>query len=219
MFEWKRVLILAPHTDDAELGCGGTMARLLEEGVDLFVAVFSTADQSLPKGAPPGTLKEEFLMATKALGIPRENLEIFDFEVRKLNYHRQEILENIIGLKRKINPDAVFLPASTDLHQDHQVIHAEGLRAFKQTTVLGYELPWNHLSFGADLLVELEDPHLEKKWEALQSYQTQFILERPYFRRELIEGLARIRGVQAGVKYAEAYEVLRVVSRLPGKIE
>jgi len=214
MFEWKRVLILAPHTDDAELGCGGTMARLLEEGVDLFVAVFSTADQSLPKGAPPGTLKEEFLMAAKVMGIPRENLEIFDFEVRRFNYHRQEILENIVRLKRKINPDAVFLPASTDLHQDHQVIHAEGLRAFKQTTVLGYELPWNHLSFTANLLVEIEHRHLQKKWQAIQKYQTQFVLSRPYFSVDFIEGLARVRGIQANVMYAEAYEVLRMTFHL-----
>jgi LmbE family N-acetylglucosaminyl deacetylase len=213
MFEWKRVLILAPHTDDAELGCGGTMSRLAEQGVDLFLAVFSTADQSLPDGAPPGTLKEEFLTAAIILGIPQEHLHVFTFEVRKLNYHRQAILEHIINLKKTINPDAVFVPASTDLHQDHTVIHAEGIRAFKQTTVLGYELPWNHLSFHAHVLVALERRHLLKKWQALQAYRTQLELKRPYFSEDFIYGLARVRGVQAGVHYAEAYEVLRIVLR------
>jgi len=46
----RRVLVLAPHTDDAELGCGGTIARLLTDGADVFVAAFSTAEESLPPG-------------------------------------------------------------------------------------------------------------------------------------------------------------------------
>ncbi|MFO7152852.1 MAG: PIG-L deacetylase family protein [Bacillota bacterium] len=217
MFDWKRVLVLAPHTDDAELGCGGTIARLIEEGVEIFIAVFSTAEKSLPPGVPPGTLREEFLKAMETMEVPPSNLLVFDFEVRRLNYYRQEVLEKIVQIKKQVSPDAVFLPASTDLHQDHQVIFQEGMRAFKNTTVLGYELPWNHLSFEASFLIELATRHLEKKWQAMLCYQTQFMLRRPYFAKSFIESLARMRGVQVDVEYAEAFQALRVLSRMKNK--
>ena len=60
MNSMRRVLVLAPHTDDAELGCGGTIARLLRDGVDVFVAAFSTAEESLPPGAAPCRLRMSF---------------------------------------------------------------------------------------------------------------------------------------------------------------
>lgn len=56
----NRVLVLAPHTDDAELGCGGTMSRFFEEGIDIYVAAFSTARASLPEGSDPDMLKKNF---------------------------------------------------------------------------------------------------------------------------------------------------------------
>ena len=63
MSSMRQVLVLAPHTDDAELGCGGTMAKLLRDGVDVYVAAFSTAEESLPAGAAPSRLQDEFLVA------------------------------------------------------------------------------------------------------------------------------------------------------------
>jgi len=85
----RRVLVLAPHTDDGELGCGASIARFVGEGIDVFYAAFSTADQSLPEGLPPGTLAQELRAATAVLGIPQENVLVYDYEVRKLNYVRQ----------------------------------------------------------------------------------------------------------------------------------
>ncbi|MER3409204.1 MAG: hypothetical protein C4306_03670, partial [Thermoleophilia bacterium] len=66
---WKRVLVLAPHTDDGELGCGGTMARLVEEGAEVRYVAFSIAVKSLPPGFPPDTLAREVREATRELGI------------------------------------------------------------------------------------------------------------------------------------------------------
>jgi len=214
MLSFRRVLVLAPHTDDAELGVGGTLARSLQAGSDIFVAVFSMAEQSLPKGAPKGILKNEFLASMQLLGLSTEKLRIFNFEVRRFNYRRQEILEELVALRKKVNPDVVFLPSSTDIHQDHQVIHAEGLRAFKHSTVLGYELPWNMFSLEPRFMVHLNKEHLKLKLAMLENYQTQLELTRPYFSKEFIEGLARVRGVQAGTEYAEAFEVMRVNLRV-----
>ena len=206
-----RVLILAPHTDDAELGCGGTMVRMLENGIALHVAAFSTARASLPPGSDPDLLRREFNAAMDILGIPQENRFIYDYQVRKLNYSRQEVLEEMIKLKKDIQPDMVLLPSGSDLHQDHEVVYNEGLRAFKEITVWGYELPWNHITFSAQAFVRLDSEHIDKKWEILQAYESQFKKARNYFTREFIEGLARVRGVQVKAEFAEAFEVIRSV--------
>ncbi len=210
MHHANRLLVLAPHTDDAELGCGGAIARFLEAGTEVYVVAFSTADESLPPDVPPSTLADEFSQAMEILGISKHNTIIHRYPVRRLSYYRQEVLEAIVQLRRKIQPDLIFLPASSDLHQDHQVVHLEGLRAFKDCTVLGYELPWNHLTFDTQAFVRLEERHLKAKWNALQAYKSQFNLGRPYFSWEFIEGLARVRGVQVRAEYAEAFQVMRL---------
>ncbi len=160
----QRVLVLAPHTDDAELGCGGTIARLLREGEDVFVAAFSTAEESLPPGAAPTRLRDEFLAAMQTLGIPPEKTLVFGYPVRRLSYYRQELLEELVKLRSQVNPDMVFIPSASDLHQDHQVLNVEGLRCFKDMTVWGYELPWNNIGFPAQAFVTLEPCDLQAKW-------------------------------------------------------
>jgi N-acetylglucosamine malate deacetylase 1 len=206
----QAVLVLAPHTDDAELGCGGTIARLLREGGDVFVAAFSTAEGSLPPGAAPTRLRDEFLSSMQVLGIPPDKTFVFGYPVRRLSYYRQDLLEELVKLRNQVNPNMVFLPSASDLHQDHQVLNAEGLRCFKDLTVWGYELPWNNIGFPAQAFVTLEPCDLQAKWEALQAYKSQFELGRPYFSKEFIEGLARVRGVQVKAPYAEAFEVMRI---------
>src|SRR5215469_616961 len=202
MSSMQRVLVLAPHTDDAELGCGGTIARLLREGEEVFVAAFSTAEESLPRGTAPTRLRDEFLSAMETLGVPAEQALVFGYPVRRLSYHRQELLEELVKLRSQINPSMVLLPSASDLHQDHQVLNAEGLRCFKDMTVWGYELPWNNIGFPAQAFVTLERCDLQAKWDALQAYKSQFELARPYFSWEFIEGLARVRGVQVKTTYA-----------------
>lgn len=206
----KRVLALAPHTDDAELGCGGTLARLLEEGAAVYVAAFSTAQDSIPPGFPPTTTQAEFAESMRRLGVPKENVLLYDFPVRKFSYHRQDVLEELMKLRSRIQPDTVFLPTAQDLHQDHETLAAEGRRAFKETTVWGYELPWNHITFSAQAFVLLQRRHLDAKWQALSAYRSQLHLGRPYFDRAFLEGLAHMRGVQVKAEFAEAFEVTRI---------
>lgn len=207
--KFKNVLILAPHTDDGELGCGGTIAKLLEEGVNVYYAAFSTAEESLPNGLPDNTLKIEVGQATKVLGIKKENLIVYSYQVRKLNYVRQEILEEMVELKRKLEIDLVFMPSLNDIHQDHNTVAQEGLRAFKNITILGYELIWNNLSFNTTSFVKLHERHVEKKVEALKEYKSQH--GRNYMSKDFIFSLAKTRGVQIGCDYAEAFEVVRLV--------
>ena len=205
----ERLLVLAPHTDDAELGCGGTIARLLDEGTQVFVATFSTAEGSLPPGSAANRLEVEFMEAMGRLGIPDSQLRVYHYPVRRLSSYRQEVLEEVVQLGKDFQPDAVFLPSGSDLHQDHQVVSMEGLRAFKHLTVLGYELPWNHIQFTASAFFTLERSHLDAKWDALKCYTSQIELGRPYFTQEFIESLARVRGTQVKVAFAEAFEIIR----------
>jgi N-acetylglucosamine malate deacetylase 1 len=207
---WKRVLVLAPHTDDGEFGCGGTLARVAEAGADVRYVAFSIATRSLPDGFPPDTLAREVREATAELGIPESRLVVHDFEVRSFPEHRQEILERLIALWDEWQPDAVLQPSLRDIHQDHQVIAAEGLRAFKRTTILGYEIPWNNFDFGYQAYVALERRHIERKVAALARYESQ--QHRRYSDSEYIWNLARTHGVNVNREYAEVFEVYRVVA-------
>jgi LmbE family N-acetylglucosaminyl deacetylase len=207
---WKRALVLAPHTDDGEFGCGGTMARLVEAGTDVRYVAFSIATKSLPEGFPPDTLAREVREATAEIGIPESGLVVHDFEVRTFPARRQEILELLIALWEEWTPDAVFMPSLRDIHQDHQVIAAEGLRAFKRTTVLGYEIPWNNFNFDHQAYVGLEGRHVERKVAALERYASQ--QHRNYANPEYIRSLARTHGINVNRDYAEVFEVYRIVT-------
>lgn len=204
----NNILVLAPHTDDGELGLGGTINYLIEQGKNVIYAAFSTAEQSVPKGFSKDILKTEVKNATAKLGIKEENLLIYNYEVRKLNYVRQEILEELIRLRQSMTFDLVFIPSLNDIHQDHSTIAQEGLRSFKNTTLLGYELIWNNLTFNTQCFVKLQQRHVKAKVKALKMYESQGF--RDYLSEEFIFSLARTRGVQVGCKYAEAFEVVRL---------
>ena len=206
----KRALVLAPHTDDGEFGCGGTMARLVEQGVEVRYVAFSIATKSLPDGFAPDTLAREVREATAELGIPDANLDVHDFEVRTFPVHRQDILELLIGLWEEWSPDIVFQPSLHDVHQDHQVIAAEGLRAFKRTTILGYEIPWNNFDFAYQAYVALDEPHIDRKIAALAKYASQ--QHRRYADPEYILNLARMHGVNVNREFAECFQVYRIVA-------
>jgi N-acetylglucosamine malate deacetylase 1 len=207
---WKRALVLAPHTDDGEFGCGGTMARLVEEGTDVRYVAFSIATRSLPEGFAPDTLAREVAEATAELGIPAGNLTVHDFDVRTFPDHRQEILELLIELWNDWEPDVVFQPSLHDIHQDHQTVAAEGLRAFKRTTILGYEIPWNNLDFAYQAYFALEKQHIERKAEALTKYASQ--QHRRYADPEYVWNLARTHGINVNREYAEVFQVYRLIA-------
>ena len=211
MNDINKILVLAPHTDDGEFGCGGSIARFVEEGKEIYYAAFSTAEESVPDPWPKDILKTEVQEATKRLGIPQANVILFHFKVRELSYHRQEILEELVKIKNDICPDLVFLPSSNDLHQDHSTVSIEGIRAFKNTTILGYEIPCNNISFHAESFIILSEENMDTKINALDAYNSQ--KGKNYANEEFIRSLARARGVQIGSRYAEAFEVTRWVMR------
>ena len=209
MFKDKKIFILAPHTDDGELGCGGTIARLIEEGAEVFYIAFSTADKSVPAQFPSNQLEIEVRQATEILGIGADHLFIYNYEVRKLNYVRQEILESLMNLRKELDPDIIFVPSVRDIHQDHSTVAQEAIRAFKTRTIYGYELIWNNIDFKTNAFIVLEERHILKKIEALNAYKTQ--AGKDYLDPEFIRSLAVVRGTQIGKPFAEAFELVRTV--------
>jgi N-acetylglucosamine malate deacetylase 1 len=206
-FHDLKILILAPHTDDGELGCGATISKALEDGAEVWYVAFSTAKESVPEGMPKNILEIEVRDATGRLGIDPSHLVVHGYTVRRLSYSRQEILEDLVQLRKDIAPDLVFMPSLGDLHQDHSTVAAEALRAFKNCSILCYELPWNNLTFSNQCFSVVERKHVERKVEALTAYNSQKM--RTYMSEEYVMSLARTRGVQIGKDFAEAFEVVR----------
>ncbi len=206
----QKVLVLSPHTDDAELGSGGTMTRFIEDGREVHLAIFSICEDSLPEGMPKDTLEKEAISAAKSTGIKNDNLRMFKNKVRSFPQIRQSILDSIIEMRDDICPDLVIMPSLNDHHQDHQVLANEALRAFKtSSSIISYELPWNHVDFHTQLFVKLKKEHIKAKHETLKVYKSQLEIGRKYFSKEFIYGLASVRGTQCNSNYAEAFEVVR----------
>ena len=204
---FKKVFVLAPHPDDGELGCGGTISKFIENGSEVFYISFSLCEESVPKGFPKNQLEYELKKATKVLGIKEQNVFLYKFPVRKFSYNRQEILENLITLRNELNPDLILIPSLNDIHQDHKTIAEEGLRAFKNSTIISYELIWNNLKFNNDCFVILDKKNIDLKIKSLEEYKTQ--TNRVYMTKEFIYSLAVSRGVQISQRYAETFEVVR----------
>lgn len=190
----NHALILSPHTDDAELGCGGTIAKFVEMGINVSVLAFSGG-------------KAEVSEFKKSVGFLGAEMFLSDYETRNFAAERQRILEELIDSAKFFNADAIFVPCENDIHQDHQVITQEAIRAFKHSTIYGYELPWNNIQFNAKAFNCISEKHLQKKIDALAQYNSQ--KDKIYFRPDFIRSLARVRGTQSKNEFAEAFEIIR----------
>ena len=199
----KKILAIAPHTDDIELGCGATLHKY-RNSYEINVLAITSA-QPLAKGNPV----EEFYNAMKIIGA---NTTFLDFQPRVLNENRQKLLDYFWNLQKKEKYDIVFCPSSYDHHQDHQIVYQETFRAFKHSTILGYELPWNNRTFSTDVFISLEEKDIEAKIKKLDCYKTQ--LERAFMCKEYVTDIARTRGLQVGKKYVESFEAIRIIDLL-----
>jgi LmbE family N-acetylglucosaminyl deacetylase len=197
---FRTVLVLSPHTDDGELGAGGTIARLVESGSAVSYFAFS---------APRKILRKECEESLEVLGVNK--FQIFDFKARYFHDARQEILEILYDYNQKNEPHLVFTPSTNDLHQDHQTITNEALRAFKSSSILGYELPWNLIVTRENAFVSLEKRHVEAKINSCLKYQSQIQQRRAYFDKDYLRSILRSTGLKIRTQYAEAFEAIKLV--------
>ena len=163
----------------------------------------------MPAEWPSDVLRQEVRLATQSLGIASDQVRVLDFEVRDFAQRRQDVLQTLIDIRDEFRPNLVLVPSSKDVHQDHSTVHLEAMRAFKTTTIYGYELPWNNFHFDLSVFVALEQRHVEAKVAALQCYESQ--RGRVYFEEEFTRSQAKFRGTQIGRPFAEVFEVYRLV--------
>lgn len=203
-FANKKVIAIAPHVDDVELGAGATIYRLAKTNEVWYVGL------SVPPLVEPDVFMCEFTASSRVLGLAPERTILKSFDPRNLFDSRGDILQLFYELSRDLRPDLVLIPNSKDIHQSHEVVYAEARRAFKFTTILGYELPWNSMDFSMDVFITLTKEEVDAKVAAINAFTTQ--KNRLFFSNDIVADLARVRGKQIGREYAECFELVRLIA-------
>jgi N-acetylglucosamine malate deacetylase 1 len=192
-----RYLFLGAHTDDIELNCGGTVAKLIEAGHVVKCHSFSHLGRA--------DLQEEYLKSMDTFGVVTATVDIYP--TRNFFMYRQEILQDIVDHCRGF--DSVFTHSKYDGHQDHAVIGQECERALKTCNLITYCAPWNSLGFEFNYFMGLTADHMGQKLSACMAYKSQ--RHRPYMNEDYIYAQARVSGIQCGREFAEGFRVVRLV--------
>ena len=199
------VVLIGAHCDDVVVGCGGTLLELCRaySGVSITVLTFTGG----------GSLREEEERAALAAFCPGAKLRVavLDLPKGELSTRWERIKRALEDLRGRADPSLLFAPTARDGHPDRRLIADLVPMVFTDHLVLGYEIAQQ----GGDLdqprlFAPLAEPVLREKIEKmLENYGSQ--RDRPSFEAESVAGLARLRGVQCGARYAESFHVDRLV--------
>jgi LmbE family N-acetylglucosaminyl deacetylase len=194
-----RVLCLGAHCDDIDIGCGGTLLKLLAEQrrVEVTWVSFSAAG---PRGVELKASARRFLRKAQ-----RSEVITYDFRDSFFPAQYQAVKEAFVALRKRVDADVVFTHERDDLHQDHRIVSELTWNAFRNHLVLEYEIPkYDGGLTTPNAYVPLDAGHVEGKVRALMScYRSQ--LARSWFTPETFRALMRIRGIEAGCAWAEGF--------------
>jgi N-acetylglucosamine malate deacetylase 1 len=204
IFYGKKVVFIGAHPDDIELGCGAFISNIL--GSTDVMCVTLSDNQKNPSLK---NLAEEHYASMDILGVPRQNVILKDFETRKFPHARQEILEFLFQLNREYKPDIVFTHTRSDIHQDHTTATEETLRAFRGTTVLGFDCLRSSYGFFPHFLAEVTEHDVDCKIAALAAYKT--YADKYYFSADILRSTLVRHGALAERPFAEGFDILRIV--------
>jgi len=205
-FFGKRVLFLGAHPDDIELGCGALVHHIVHDTEILCVTLSDNQ-----KNPDLKNVTKEHYESMAVLGVPEEKIVLGPFTTRLFPDSRQEILEYFLGLRNDFKPDLIFVHSKHDLHQDHNVMTEEALRAYRGITVLGFDVVRSSYGFFPHFLVEVAEEDVNKKIEALSKYET--YRDKYYFNSELTRSIMIRHGALAERPFAEGFDILRVVGK------
>lgn len=197
----RSVLALGAHCDDIEIGCGGTLLRLLAEepGLDVTWVVFC----SNPERAREAQASAEAFLA----GAARKRIVIKSFRDGFLPYAGAAVKEEFEALKAQVKPDLILTHYRDDRHQDHRTVSDLTWNTFRSHLVLEYEIPKYDGDFGqVNLFVPLSAATLERKVQlVMEGFPTQ--AGRQWFSPELFRAVARIRGMECAApeSWAEGF--------------
>ena len=179
------ILAIGAHSDDIEIGCGGTLLRLASEvgELELTWVVLSARDGRA----------EEARAGAAAFGA--SSVEIEDFEDAFFKYGR-EVKQHFEGLKQRVSPDLVLTHHGSDLHQDHRLVAELTWNTFRDHLVLEYEIPKYDGDLGRpNVFVPLAEELARRKVDALlSSFPSQ--AGKPWFDESLFRALLRLRGME-----------------------
>lgn len=204
IFKGKRIFFIGAHPDDIEIGAGALIANL-QDKAELFCITLSD-NQKNPR------LKDvaaEHKASMRILGVDADHDFMEDFETRRFKQNRQEILEYLFTMNKKYNPDLVFVHSKSDLHQDHSVVTEESLRAFRGKSLFGFDVIRSSYGFFPSLLIEVNEEDTDKKIQSLAAYKT--YADKYYFSPELTKAILVRNGALAEKKYAEGFDIYRMV--------
>lgn len=202
-----RILCLGAHCDDIEIGCGGTLLRLLEERPDASVhwVVFS----STPERKKEALGGAELFLA----GVREKHVTIHDFRDSCFPYVSLDIKDAFERLKREVAPDVIFTHFRQDLHQDHAFISQLTWNTFRNHLILEFEIPKYDGDFGTpNFFVPLEGRHCERKIRfILDTFVSQ--VGHQWFSADVFMSALRLRGVESNApeRCAEAFYCRKVV--------
>jgi N-acetylglucosamine malate deacetylase 1 len=207
-FFGKRILFLGAHPDDIELGCGALLHHIVKN-TDADVLCVTLSDNQ--KNPDLQDVKGEHIKSMQVLGVPQDRVVFGPFHTRVFPDSRQEILEYFLTLRKDFQPDLIFVHSKQDVHQDHNTMTEEALRAFRGITVLGFDVVRSTYGFFPHFMVEVTEEDVNKKVEALAQYQT--YQDRYYFNSELTRSIMVRHGALAEVPFAEGFDILRIVGK------
>jgi len=194
--EQLRVLAIGAHSDDIEIGCGGTLLRLASEvqQLDLTWVVLS-AD---------GSRADEARAGAEAFGATTVEVEAYEDAFFK---YGREVKEHFEGLKGRVAPEVVLTHHGSDLHQDHRLVAELTWNTFRDHLILEYEIPKYDGDLGApNVFVQLDEEVARRKLEALQRcFPSQ--AGKPWFTDDVFRGLLALRGMESRAPsgFAEAF--------------
>ena len=205
-FSGKRVLFLGAHPDDIELGCGALLHHIVKKTEVLCVTLSDNQ-----KNPDLQNVKGEHFESMSVLGVPKESIILGPFTTRIFPDSRQDILEYFLKLRKDFKPDLIFVHSKQDVHQDHNTMTEEALRAFRGITVLGFDVVRSSYDFFPHFLVEVTEDDVDKKIEALSKYET--YRDRYYFNSELTRSIMVRHGALAELPFAEGFDIIRIVGK------
>lgn len=196
-----KLLAIGAHSDDIEIGCGGTILKLIEQG--------SVAEVHWVVLTGERTRAEEAAQSADALlgDVPGRGVILKDFRDGYFPYDGAEIKGFFEELKAELSPDLILTHQRSDLHQDHRVTCELTWNTFRDHLILEYEIPKYDGDMGApNLFVPLDESLCRKKIDHLMTHFGSQLSKR-WFKEDLFSGLLRLRGMECNspTSYAEAF--------------
>ena len=205
-FSGQRVCFIGAHPDDIELGCGALIAQIVNQ---TDIRCITLSDNQ--KNPDLVNIVQEHYASMAILGVPKEKVTLGQFETRRFPHARQEILEYMIQLNKSFNPDIVFVHTRADIHQDHGTITEEALRAFRGTTVLGFDVIRS--SYGFSQISWLKSPRKKFKRKLMRFLNIKPMHPDTTFNSEITRSTLVRYGAIAERPYAEGFDILRVIGK------